>query len=113
MDESLTVGPDDFDFPWVMAEHGATFLAIDECLYIYRDHRARTRITTHLPRRDHVSQLARAFRKHGLGPLQRYRRLRKAKRTYLRQCLYRSRLRQRIGEALGRPAPEGWRETYQ
>jgi glycosyltransferase involved in cell wall biosynthesis len=34
MDESLnSIGPDDFDFPWSMAEHGAVFQAVRECLY--------------------------------------------------------------------------------
>src|SRR4051794_10398656 len=31
-----SVGPDDFDFPWTMAEQGAVFCAIRECLYVYR-----------------------------------------------------------------------------
>ena len=67
MDESLnSVGPDDLDFPWTMAEYGATFGAIDECLYLYRDHRADFRLTTHLPRSVHRRELARIFRKHGL-----------------------------------------------
>ena len=40
MDESMNnVGPDDYDFPWTMAEHGARFHAIPEALYLYRDHR--------------------------------------------------------------------------
>ncbi len=112
MDESLTVGPDDFDFPWVMAEHGATFRAIDECLYVYHDHRTRPRLTTHLPRSTHMSQLASVFRKHGLSAAQTRWRLREARRSYLRQCLYRSRFEQRIKEAFGRSAERGWRDTY-
>src|SRR5437016_1060832 len=39
MDESLVIGPDDYDFPWSMAEHEATFTYIPDCLYVYRDHR--------------------------------------------------------------------------
>lgn len=112
MDETLTVGPDDFDFPWVMAEHGATFRAIPECLYVYHDHRARPRLTTHLPRSTHMSQLARVFRKHGLSPEQARSRLREARRTYLRQCLYRSSFERRVREALGRSAKRAWRDTY-
>lgn len=112
MDESLTVGPDDFDFPWIMAEHGTTFRAIDECLYVYRDHRTRPRLTTHLPRSTHTAQLASVFRKHGLSAAQVRSRLREARRTYLRQCLYRSRFDQRIKAAFGRSAERGWRDTY-
>lgn len=34
LDESLnSVWPDDYDLPWTMAEHGAMFKAISECLY--------------------------------------------------------------------------------
>ena len=41
IDESLnSVGPDDYDFPWSMMEAGARFGAIQECLYVYRDHRS-------------------------------------------------------------------------
>ena len=112
MDESLTVGPDDFDFPWIMAEHGAIFRAIGECLYVYRDHRTRPRLTTHLPRSTHMTQLASVFRKHGLSAAQSRARLRSARRSYLRQCLYRSRFEQRIKEAFGRSAERGWRDTY-
>jgi len=69
MDESLnSVGPDDFDFPWSMADHGATFKAIEECLYIYRDHRAGYRLTTHLPLKQHKREITRIMRKHGAPP---------------------------------------------
>jgi hypothetical protein len=41
MDGTLnSVGPDDFDFPWSMAEHGAVVRAIPDCLYLDRDHRS-------------------------------------------------------------------------
>ena len=91
MDERLnSVGPDDFDFPWTMAEHGAVFRAIPDCLYLYRDHRTCFRLTTHLPRSVHVAEIRRILRKHGVGRLTTERHLVKARRTYLRQCLYRS-----------------------
>ena len=68
MDErSRSVGPDDLDFPWVMAENGAVFGSLDECLYVYRDHRDHFRLTTHLPRSVQRRELARIFRKHGLS----------------------------------------------
>ena len=39
-DESINyVGPDDYDFPWSMAEAEAVFKSIKECLYLMRDHR--------------------------------------------------------------------------
>jgi glycosyltransferase involved in cell wall biosynthesis len=113
MDESLnSVGPDDMDFPWVMAEHGARFGAIAECLYVYRDHRAGFRLTTHLPRNVHRRELARIFRKHGLSRSRARKRIRSAKRSYLRQCLYRSALERNVKEALRHEPDEPWRETY-
>ena len=113
MDESLnSVGPDDLDFPWVMAEHGATFGAVDECLYLYRDHRAHFRLTTHLPRSVHRRELARIYRKHGLPRRLAKQRIRAATKSHLRQCLYRSTLEQRVREALGYEPKRLWRERY-
>jgi hypothetical protein len=113
MDESLnSVGPDDLDFPWIMAEHDATFAAVDECLYLYRDHRAHFRLTTHLPRSVHRRELARIYRKHGLPRKLARRRIRAATKSHLRQCLYRSTLEQRVREALGYERKRLWRERY-
>ncbi len=73
IDESLnSVGPDDYDFPWSMAEAGARFGAVPECLYVYRDHRSGFRLTTHLslrtpPARDEAHP-AQARRPAGGGP---------------------------------------------
>jgi glycosyltransferase involved in cell wall biosynthesis len=91
-ERSRSVGPDDLDFPWTMAEHGAQFEAVDACLYAYRDHRHGERLTTHLPRSVHVRELRRIFRKHGLSRRAVRARVRHAERTYLQQCIYRSRL---------------------
>ena len=113
MDEaSRSVGPDDLDFPWTMAEHGATFRAIDECLYVYRDHRTHERLTTHLPRTVHVAELARIFRKHGLSRVRSRRRIWDARRGYLRQCLYRSEVHRLIRQRFGGRPRSGWRLTY-
>lgn len=113
MDESLnSVGPDDLDFPWTMAEHGAVFGAVDECLYVYRDHRAHVRLTTHLPRRVHRRELTRIYRKHGLVASAARRRVRADTRSHLRQCLYRSTLERRIRVALGVEPKRIWRERY-
>jgi glycosyltransferase involved in cell wall biosynthesis len=113
MDESLnSVGPDDFDFPWSMADAGATFRAIADCLYVYRDHRSCYRLTTHLPRRTHVREIRRILRKHGVPRREIRRRLAHARDGYLKQCLYSSRLDAWVKEALGRQPAEVWRESY-
>ena len=110
MDESLNgVGPDDFDFPWSMSDHGATFKAIQECLYIYRDHRVAYRLTTHLPLKHHKREITRIMRKHGAPPDAIAERLRIAEAGYLRQSLYRSRLDRLL--KLGRK-PNIWYEPY-
>jgi glycosyltransferase involved in cell wall biosynthesis len=99
MDETLnSVGPDDFDFPWTMAEHGAKFRAVPDCLYLYRHHHACFRLTTDLPRSVHLAELRRIMRKHGMGRLAIARHLLEARRTYLRQCLYRSPLERWVRE---------------
>lgn len=114
MDESLDyVGPDDWDFPWTMLEHGAVFRAIDDCLYIYRDHRDAYRLTTHLPRSIQLRETRRILEKHGTGPADTAERLRLAKRSYLRQCLYRNRLDRWLKQTLRIGSRSGWRESYQ
>jgi GT2 family glycosyltransferase len=113
MDESLnSVGVDDYDFPWSMAEQGASFRAVPECLYVYRDHRAAFRLTTHLTVAHHKRELARILRKHGAGEAIVAARVAEAERTWLRQCLYRSRLDRWRKSLLGGDARVGWRETY-
>lgn len=113
MDESLeSVGPDDWDFPWSMLEQGAVFKAIAEPLYIYRDHRDAYRLTTHLPRSVHVRETRRILEKHGTGRAAIAERLRKAKRTYLRQCLYRNRFDRWLKLKLGISPRRAWRDNY-
>jgi glycosyltransferase involved in cell wall biosynthesis len=113
MDESLnSVGVDDFDFPWSMAEAGAAFTAVDECLYVARDHRESFRLTTHLPRSHHKRELARIMRKHGADRATIAARVAAAERSYLRQCLYRSRL-DRWAQVVWRRDPRrGARELF-
>jgi len=66
MDESLSLhGCDDFDFPWSMAEAGARFQAVAECLYEYRIHNEGPRLTTGTPLQTQVKILERMFEKHG------------------------------------------------
>jgi len=111
MDESLnSVGPDDFDFPWSMADAGARFRGIDECLYVYRDHRSAFRLTTHLPLNHHKREIERIMIKHGAPPDAIEERLAHAQDAYLRQCLYRSRFDRLM--KVGR-APDVWREPYE
>ena len=111
LDESLPpIGTDDFDFPWTMADHGARFQPLPECLYFHRDHRAGYRLTTHLPLSDCLRGLRRIMRKHGQSRVTTERRVFRARRTYLKQCLYRSNLHRRV---LGEVDPRrGWRDTY-
>jgi hypothetical protein len=113
MDESLdSVGVDDFDFPWTMAERGATFAAVPECLYVYRDHRTGFRLTTHLPLNHHKREIARIMRKHGLEAPVIAARLRAAERGHLRQCLYRSRFDRWRKTRLRVDPQRGWRDRY-
>jgi glycosyltransferase involved in cell wall biosynthesis len=113
MDERLnSVGPDDYDFPWTMAEHGAVFGSIPECLYVIRDHRSYFRLTTHLPRSVQIREIRRIHRKHGVDRLATERFVRTASRGYLRQCLYRSRADRWLRGRLRVGRGEAWRETW-
>lgn len=67
MDESLSPhGCDDYDFPWSMAEAGARFQAVHECLYEYRLHHSHDRLTTTVPLHSQVATLRTMFRKHAV-----------------------------------------------
>lgn len=113
LDESLnSVGPDDYDFPWSMAEAGMRFEPVPECLYFYRDHRDGFRLTTHLPRSTHTRELRRIFRKHGVGVLGVERAVWRAKVGYLKQCLYRSPLDRWLKSRIGHDPHRGWRQKY-
>ena len=113
LDESINyVGPDDYDFPWSMAEAHAVFKAVVECLYLHRDHREHYRLTTHVPRSWQIRETKRIMRKHGVARSDIRRRIANAKHSYLRQCLYRSSLDKWIKEQLGYDARRGWRHPY-
>jgi glycosyltransferase involved in cell wall biosynthesis len=113
IDESLdSVGPDDWDFPWTMAEHDATFMPIEDCLYIYRDHRRCFRLTTHLPLSQHKREMRRIMVKHGVDPQKIESRLSAAENGFLRQCLYRSKLDRWLKERAGYHPTRVWRERY-
>ena len=113
LDESLNnVGPDDYDFAWTMAEKGAAFKAVKECLYYYRDHRDCYRLTTHLPLSVHKRELKRIMKKHGVNTLSMWKKIALARKSYLRQCLFKSPLDKWVKEKLGYDAQRGWREKY-
>jgi hypothetical protein len=113
MDESLdSVGVDDFDFPWCMAEAGARFAAIPECLYVYRDHRECFRLTTHLPVSHHKREIGRILAKHGIEAERADGWLARVEETYLRQCLYRSPVDRWLKRVRRADPRRGWRETY-
>ncbi len=113
LDETIrNVGPDDYDFPWSMAESGARFKAVPGILYLYRDHRDAFRLTTHLPTTTHVRELRRIFRKHGLGRVRAYRLTARARRGYLRECIFRNPVDRWLKERFGFDPSRGWRQTY-
>lgn len=113
MDETINnIGPDDYDFPWCMAENGANFMAIQEPLYLLRDHRENFRLTTHLPLSVHIAETRKMFRKHKVPEKLIRKKIRDARRSYLKQCLYDNELDRLIKEFLGFDARKGWREKY-
>jgi glycosyltransferase involved in cell wall biosynthesis len=112
LDESMTIGPDDYDFPWSMAEHGAVFRALPECLYLYRDHRESYRLTTHVPRSVQKRCIRQILRKHGVSRAATRAHLANARRSFLRQCLFRSRFHQWLKVTWGYDARHGQREQY-
>lgn len=113
MDETINnVGPDDWDFPWCMAENGAKFMAIQEPLYLLRDHREGYRLTTHLPLSVHITETRRILRKHNVPEPFIRKKVREARRGYFKQCLYRSEFDRMIKEFMGFDARIGWREKY-
>jgi glycosyltransferase involved in cell wall biosynthesis len=113
LDESLNnVGPDDYDFPWTMAEHGATFKAVKECLYYFRNHCEYYRLTTHIPLSVHKQEISKILKKHGVGILSRIIIIAKRRRkgSLGKQCLYRSTVDKWIKEKLGYDARRSWKQ---
>lgn len=84
MDEMLSShGCDDYDFPWRMAEAGARFQAVDECLYEYRLHRQHERLTTTTPVESQIATLQSMFARHGVPPRDTDRYIQQGLRDYL------------------------------
>ena len=113
VDERGIIGPDDWDFPWTMAEAGAVFEPIQDCLYLYRDHRESFRLTTHVSLAAQARDVRRVLRKHGVGRSHSRLVVREMKQRHLRQCLYRNALDRTVKVRLLRRVPsDGWRDTY-
>jgi glycosyltransferase involved in cell wall biosynthesis len=112
MDESL--GPhaaDDYDFSWRMAEAGCSFMAIPECLYYYRDHRAHYRLTTHVPLDRQIQELRKIFRAHGMNDGEMEEQIRRRRADYLRQALFLDDADKREKERSGFDIRQGWRQS--
>jgi glycosyltransferase involved in cell wall biosynthesis len=115
IDESMLKAQDDYDFPWTMAEAGATFKAVAECLYYYRNHLRCHRLTTHRPLSVTKRGIRMILRKHGIGLI---------RRTFIvarsrwmgslgEQCLYRNQIDRWIKDRLGYNGRQHWRQkTY-
>jgi glycosyltransferase involved in cell wall biosynthesis len=111
VDEALNcIGPDDYDFPWSMAEHGARFHAIEDCLYFMRNHCDHHRLTTHTPLSVNKRDVRRILRKHGVGFLRRrWIVARRRRRGSLGlQSVYRNALDRWIKQRIGYEARRGW-----
>jgi glycosyltransferase involved in cell wall biosynthesis len=84
MDEEISLhGCDDYDFPWRMAEAGARFQAVEECLYEYRLHHQHSRLTTTVPVTRQMDVLRIIFDRHGADSRQADRYLQRARERYL------------------------------
>ncbi len=84
MDEALSAhGCDDYDFPWRMAEAGAEFQSVSECLYEYRLHHRHERLTTATPVEKQIAILRLMFERHGVPPAETDRYIQRAIDGYL------------------------------
>ena len=113
VDETLsTQGPDDYDFPWSMFEHGASFQALPECLYIYRNHCDGFRLTTHEPRTVQLLTVRKILQKHGIGFWRSWIMVYAKWRAGLAgQAIYGSRLTRWFYRLVGRDAAKSWRQS--
>lgn len=110
IDESLIKAPDDYDFPWTMAEHGAVFKAMPECLYFIREHCVYHRRTTHIPLSVVKRGIRRILKKHGIGFFYRNFIVVKSRRISLgHQCLYRNAVDRWLKERFRLDPQERWR----
>lgn len=111
VDEGVQLhGGDDYDFPWRMAEAGARFQAISECLYFQRDHRTAPRLTTDVPLSSQLETLRTIFAKRGLPSAEIERQCRSRSDGYLRQALFKDEADREQKLASGFDRHTGWRE---
>jgi glycosyltransferase involved in cell wall biosynthesis len=113
VDEAFsTQGPDDYDFPWSMFEHGARFQALPECLYIYRNHCDGFRLTTHDPRTVQLLTARKMLRKHGVGFWRSWMMIYfKWRGGLASQSIYSSRLTRRFHRFVRSDAEKKWRQS--
>ena len=112
IDEAILKAQDDYDFPWTMAENGASFKAVRECLYLYRNHIRCERLTTHRPLSITKRGIRGIMKKHGVGL---FRRILIVERMYRsgnlgHQCIYRNSLDRWLSERMGWNAGVRWQQ---
>jgi glycosyltransferase involved in cell wall biosynthesis len=115
IDESILKAQDDYDFPWTMAENGARFKAVEECLYYYRNHIECERLTTHRPLSLTKRGIRGILKKHGVGFFTRIFIVEKMR--YLgslgNQCIYKNSVDQWVKEKLAHNIKKDWQQqTY-
>lgn len=112
IDESILKAQDDYDFPWTMAENGATFKAVRDCLYYYRNHCECERLTTHRPLTLTTRGMRGILRKHGVGILRRTLIINRMRinGSIGKQCLYRNSLERWIKEKIGYDVRRDWEQ---
>jgi glycosyltransferase involved in cell wall biosynthesis len=112
IDETILKAQDDYDFPWTMAENGATFKAVRECLYYYRNHCECHRLTSHRPLSVAKRGIRGILKKHGIGFLSRIFIVEKMSRcgSLGNQSIYRNILDRWIKEKLGYNAKKDWKQ---
>ena len=111
IDESILKAQDDYDFPWTMAENGATFKAVRECLYYYRNHLECERLTTHRPLSETKRGIRGILKKHGVGMFTRIWIVEKMRHrgSLGKQCIYKNSADRWIREKLGSDAKRAWK----
>jgi glycosyltransferase involved in cell wall biosynthesis len=112
IDEGILKAQDDYDFPWTMAENGAVFKALNECLYYYRNHLECERLTTHRPLSVTKQGIRGILKKHGVGVFTRtcIVEIMRRRGTLGKQCIYRNTADRWIKETLHCDPKRGWKK---
>jgi len=112
IDETIFKAPDDYDFPWTMAENHAVFKAVKECLYYHRNHCEYYRKTTHIPASKARNDILKTLKKHGVGVIQRNYIVWKnrIKGRLVDQSIYRNKLDRWVKETLSIDAKGSWKQ---